>query len=186
MGWEPQQLKARHFLAAALQAMGMTQTEVASTVGLTISYLSTLSQSALFQAEVRRLTLQLQSKLVNDAARRLERELTKNIDTMIEVRDRQDVGAAVRLRAANDLMDHVPGIGRKAPAAQEAQLQFTESQTQAFLLALGSDEEAAAAFHNPPASQEEKSLFDLVETMIKDPDTQEWDPQIADIVIHEA
>ena len=177
MGYEPQALRAKHFLAAALQAMGLSNIEVAHSVGFTKEYISLLSQSSLFQAEVQRLTLQLQSKLVTDAAKRLEAELHRNIDTMIEVRDNTNVGPAVRLRAANDLMDHVPGMSRNARSAPpEAVVQFTDTQAQLFLKALADDPAAQAAFATPEAAPEEpEELFDMVESLFREsaPPTEE-------------
>lgn len=140
-------LRSQHFIAATLFACGYTLQDISSAVHLGKSHLYTLQNSPLFQKEVERIKVQLQSRLINSAADVLQGEALASVSTLIAIRDDLNLSPTVRLRAADSILDRVAQTSKanRLIDATPAAPQLTDAQITRMLETLNTDSLAASA-----------------------------------------
>ena len=118
-----QRLLPRHFQILELHLGGLSNVEIASTVGMTKEGISTIIRSPIFQSELqRRLTERNNrsvdsqiSEVVSQARKVLEHAATKAAETQEQLLESDD--DSVKLRASDSILDRV--LGRKeAPGSK--------------------------------------------------------------------
>lgn len=156
-----QNLSTKHLVAAALRATGASWLEVAVSVGLEESYVRTLSNSPLFQAEVDRIREKFQAQVVAHATSKLQLEALRSVELLVQVRDDVLIAPVVRIKAADSILDRVPKTSKTQRHVDDTprELALTDTQVHQLLNVLNDDPVAMSAFEE---AQRRAEVLDLL------------------------
>lgn len=128
--YEPDKLNSNHRRLMRLLIQGMSLSNAAEEIGMTVSRASIVKNSELFQHEMERLRQLTDEEFAKEFGRSeasyqqmLSEEIRDSIQTLIEIRDDKTEAGGNRIKAAQDLLSRA-GVTRKTEVTEAVHIKM--------------------------------------------------------------
>jgi hypothetical protein len=182
------QLTQQHqqYMGEFCYALGMSTSEISAITGLSEVQVLALTQSPLFLAEVDKLKIRFASQLTSSAQQALHAEAIASIQALVHLRDNTMITPAVRLRAAESILDRQEETSKHRKISIESHNTFplTDGQFRAVLDFMRDDPLAHSAFVAETQAEPEtiELPVDSITHLIPELATQDLDiPDLSDL-----